>query len=604
MSKRIPIFVVTPDALVNMYKNNEEFNESNLVIFHEKRIPICKIFYKNVHIKANPYQLTGEKRNEAIAKNIFQYLIDEYISRYQKGNRAKTIDSQMQYIFNFIEWIDNVNKTSLPKSLNDAKVIFLNYSLYLKEKLRLDEISNFEGHVKHKAALKLLENVFLDSKGYIQDGQKLIQNKRAKASTSVSKFDLEYSYRFYYQFFNQTADFILNDKFFPLQLDINNNKIWTLPSKYRFIQDESQAPMAFNILNGSIKTEKEILQQYPEIKQQYARDNIRRFANTMDGANKYKSTQKLNLGLHALRAFYMLFLANTGMNDSTASTLKWNDDYKEERSLQKFRNIKYRAGNKFVEFQIRKSFIGQFSKFIKLRKYLLGDSNFEFLFFTGKADNIKIDKTMKYGGYSSWINRYFKKKIDKKLPDTTSRKMRVAKTKATIKQHGIIAASQVAQTSIDTLITHYQGTSKEDADTELSQYFNKLNGDVFSNKITDDNINVGHCSGNNSECKTGEGCLFCEHYRIHCDREDFQKLFSLEFIILECKYIAKDMEHFESNYRKTLVRIDEIVKNAIRTKKISKQDIEFYKNDVFENENLHPYWQHKLDTLILMGVMH
>ena len=73
MSKRIPIFVVTPDALVNMYKNNEEFNESNLVIFHEKRIPICKIFYKNVHIKANPYQLTGEKRNEAIAKNIFQY---------------------------------------------------------------------------------------------------------------------------------------------------------------------------------------------------------------------------------------------------------------------------------------------------------------------------------------------------------------------------------------------------------------------------------------------------------------------------------------------------------------------------------------------------
>lgn len=73
---------------------------------------------------------------------------------------------------------------------------------------------------------------------------------------------------------------------------------------------------------------------------------------------------------------------------------------------------------------------------------------------------------------------------------------------------------------------------------------------------------------------------------------------------MECKYIAKDMEHFESNYRKTLVRIDEIVKNAIRTKKISKQDIEFYKNDVFENENLHPYWQHKLDTLILMGVMH
>lgn len=71
MSKRIPIFVVTPDALVNMYKNNEEFNESNLVIFHEKRIPICKIFYKNVHIKANPYQLTGEKETKLLQKIFF-----------------------------------------------------------------------------------------------------------------------------------------------------------------------------------------------------------------------------------------------------------------------------------------------------------------------------------------------------------------------------------------------------------------------------------------------------------------------------------------------------------------------------------------------------
>lgn len=604
MNKRIPILIVSPEQLVAMYKNNEELIESNLVIFHEKRIPVCKIFYKNVRIIAYPYQLTGEKRNETIAKNIFQYLIDEYISRYQKGNRAKTIDLQMQYIFNFIDWIDNVNKTSLPKSLNDAKVIFLNYSLYLKERLRLNEISNLDGHVKHKAALSLLENIFLDKEGYIQDGQKLIQNKRVKASTFVFKFDFEYSYRFYYQFFNQTADFILNDEFFPLRLDINNNKIWTLPSKYRFIQKESHAPMAFNIFNGNIKTEKDILQQYPEIKPQYARDNIRKFANTMNEANKYRSTQKLNLGLHALRAFYMLFLANTGMNDSTASTLKWNDDYKEERSLQKFRNIKYRAGNKLVEFQIRKSFIGQFSKFIELRKYLLGDNEFDFLFFTGKANNIKIDKTMKDGGYSSWINRYFKKKIDKKLPNTTSRKMRVAKTKATIKQHGIITASQVAQTSIDTLITHYQGTSKEDADAELAQYFNEFNANIFSNKEADKTINVGHCSGNNSECKTGEGCLFCEYYRIHCDKEDFQKIFSLEFIILECKYISKDIKHFELNYRKTLDRIDEITKEAVKKKKIAKAVVEFYKRDVFEDENLHPYWQHKLDTLILMGVMH
>jgi len=607
MIKEIPIFIVTPEELLNIYKRNENFKESNLVIFHEKRIPICKIFYKNIHIRTYPYQLSGEKRNSPIAKKIFQFMIDDFIEKYQKGNRPNTIDLQIQYFFNFIDWIDKIN-SNLPETIGEAKNIFLNYGLFLKEQLRLNNISNFVGHVKHKAALRLLENIFSDKEGYIIDGNKIIQNKRIKSSTTVKKHDLEYSYKFYYQFFEIVSDFILTNKPYPLLLNVNNkNKIWVLPSRYRFITNEIQAPMAFNINNGNIKTLEEILNENNGIKIEYAKDNIRRFRNTINVANAYRSSQRLNLGLHALRAFYMLFLANTGMNDSTASTLPWNNDYNIEKSFQKFRNIKYRAGNKPVEFQIRKSFVSQFNKYIKLRSYLLGDKSFDFLFFTGKNNNIKIDKTMKDGGYSSWINRYFKQKINKSLPNITSRKTRVAKTKEVIKQYGIITASQMAQTSIDTLISHYQGTVQEEGESEISQYFEKLNNNIFIKNEADTTTIVGHCVSNSNkivkDCKIGEGCLFCEHYRLHNDKEDFQKILSLKFIILECKHIAKDVEHFEDNYRKEIKRIDKIIEIAITSKQIEKKTISFYQEDVFENENLHPYWQHKLDTLVSMGVL-
>ena len=48
----------------------------------------------------------------------------------------------------------------------------------------------------------------------------------------------------------------------------------------------------------------------------------------------------MELASHASKAFYMLFLTNTGMNDSTAATLLWDNQYSVDSLQQKFRNIK------------------------------------------------------------------------------------------------------------------------------------------------------------------------------------------------------------------------------------------------------------------------
>ena len=47
MSKleKLPVFFVTIETLVNMYKQNEEVKFENLVVITDQRIPICKVYY-------------------------------------------------------------------------------------------------------------------------------------------------------------------------------------------------------------------------------------------------------------------------------------------------------------------------------------------------------------------------------------------------------------------------------------------------------------------------------------------------------------------------------------------------------------------------------
>jgi hypothetical protein len=310
----------------------------------------------------------------------------------------------------------------------------------------------------------------------------------------------------------------------------------------------------------------------------------------------------------------MLFLANTGMNDSIAATLKWNSSYSIEKQRHKFRNIKYRAGNKIVEFEIGSGFVKDFKKFLELRSYILGEKSFEDLFFVGSRDNVSLSPRQRQGSFSSIINKRFKNHIDSDLPTITSRILRVNKTYQSIKQHGIIAASQLAQTSISTLIEHYQGASDELVTEEFGEYFNTLNDNLFNNSDEQIETAIGRCSSVNSPkqlkvpqnfigCDKKEGCLFCESYRLHAEKEDINKIFSLKYIINECKYIARDEEHFKSVYGVVLNRIDNISQELIQRNYVTKREMKEFEMDVFENENLHPYWEHKLKTLITMGVL-
>lgn len=614
--EKLPIFYVSVETLVNMYKRNEDIKFENLGIITDQRIPVCQVYYPEKKIIINPYTLKVNK--EKLIKwrqKIVQFIIDDIVLRYQKGQTNRTITTYTQKVFKFIDWVDN-NQIELNDDIQTAQNAFWQYTTFLKSKIRDGSYSHATAHSKHMYAYKLLNKIYQDKENIIAAGIRIIPNKRPNKVEKSQSEDQRYHYNFYYSFFNQVTDFLLENKPYPLKLHLPSGDIWCLPSsKSIFFTDGKEFPMAFDPYDGTVRSEDEIKKLFNLPFLRDARECRKDFLKLLNKHNHYYSDKRYKLGSLALKAFYILFLSNTGMNDSTAATLEWNSDFTVDKEKQKFKNIKYRAGNKLVEFQIQSKFLKDFKKFLLLREYLLNGKEFKYLFFTGYDNKVQLNPSQIKGAFSSIINIYFTKNIDHNLPRISSKQLRVNKTYQVIKTDGIIAASQLAQSSINTIINSYLGESQESSDIQFKKYFESLNKTIFNKSSNEQETAIGRCRKINhpdqefapskfqNSCDYKEGCLFCKHFGLHIDKTDLQKIYSLKYVINECKYIAKNEEHFLSVYGDVLNRIHNIEKEILNTKKISKETLIEYEKDVFENENLHPYWEYKLNTLLKIGVL-
>jgi len=613
--EKIPIFFLQLESLNKLYKKQENIKLDNIgIIVNNKKTILCQILYKEKELLRVPYSLKANKELLVPYRRvILKYTIENSITKYQLGLSSSSINGINSNIINFVNWLNDSN-LELNENINKATYIFREYIVFLKAKIRNNTICNATACKKQTEIYNMLYHIYDDKENRLGKSIGFIKrssNKFIKTEKSLQK-DQEYHYKFYYNLFHQISDFILDKKSFPLKLKLLNKEYWCLPSvKIFFKITDIDYHHAFNKETGDIKSTEHIMKEYT-LSYGYANAKRKNLVKSLATANKYQSKKKLFLASYGLQAFYILFLTNTGMNDSIAATLKWDDNYEVKQSRYRFKNIKYRAKNKLVEFEIGNNFVKDFQKFIRLREYLLCNTKFDYLFFVKSDISATLSTIQKDGTFSAVLNRRFKKILDTELPLIASRQLRVNKTYQTIKKHGVIAASQLAQTSINTLLKHYQGTSSELVELEFDKYFITLNNQLFMTKADQVETTVGWC--NNPEnpiqsllpeiltgCERKEGCLFCENYRLHQNEYDLNKLFSLKYIINESRYIAQNEEHFNSIYGGILKRINNIIE-LIRENKPD-IDIKALEEDVFENESLHPYWEHKLNTLISMGAL-
>jgi len=612
--EKIPVFFLELESLNKLYINQENMVLDNIgIVINNKRTILCQILYKEKKLLRTPYSLKVNK-NSLIPyrKVLLNYMVENSIKKYQLGLTASLINGINNSLIIFINWL-NDNNLELNENINHAAHILSEYIVFLKSRIRDSTLCNSSACKKQTDVYKMLFNVYNDQDNalgksanfIIRNSNKFIRTKKS------SQEDQRYHYEFYSNLFHQIADFILKKGSFPLKIDLLNQEYWCLPSRKMFFKmTDKNYPHAFDIKSGDIKDVKHIMKEY-NLSYGYANAQCNYLIKKLANDNKYQSNSKLSLAKYGLYAFYILFLTNTGMNDTIAATLKWSDDYEVEQERYRFKNIKYRANNKLVEFEIGSKFVKDFQKYIKLREYLLCDTNSDYLFFMGSGISSSLASIQKDGTFSARINKRFKNILDSELPLIASRQLRVNKTYQTIEKHGVIAASQLAQTSINTLLKHYQGTSSELVEEEFEKYFTTLNNTLFTDKEGVETT-VGWCNNPTNPkqtllpeiltgCENKEGCLFCENYRLHIDEYDINKLFSLKYVINECRYVAKNEEHFNSIYGGILKRLNNIF-GLIKEHKRD-IDLELLEKNVFEKEFLHPYWEHKLNTLISMGAL-
>jgi len=203
--EKLPIFFVSVEALVNIYKNTSEINFSQLGIITSKKICLSQILYTEKKLKTKPYGLYINKKTYVSKRKIFiEYIINEIIiPKYQLGQSSATLYTNISYIIQFVNWLNDESIEYIDNKIV-AKEIFLKYSYYLKTSMRNATLSQATAHVHQRRSLKLLRFITQDKENYIGSGIQLITNIRNNKTIKSTDKDREYHFNFYYKLFVTT----------------------------------------------------------------------------------------------------------------------------------------------------------------------------------------------------------------------------------------------------------------------------------------------------------------------------------------------------------------------------------------------------------------
>lgn len=337
-----------------------------------------------------------------------------------------------------------------------------------------------------------------------------------------------------------------------------------------------------------------------------------------------RSLAHLEMANIAVSCFFNMFIASTGLNLTTALSLRWSDNYLFKEKSQGIREVvvKPRANYNETPFSITAVFKPLLLKYLALRKYILNgrDSDYLFVVFAGKPRPC-FDKPEKLieSRYTALRDTIVRRSGVDYIP--TARELRATRSDFNIRKHGVFTAAELNGNSIETTLKHYSAGSQNRAASALSPFYSKVreaayalvkNTERTTVNISDEStspgdidIKTGHCSSFNEpelsiefndnaakpSCeKSVHGCLFCKNYRIHASKKDLRKLFSM----LECVYLikskARSLEHFEESWGAVIMRVNDIVDAILNKHPESSEMISKIQTEVSGEGELDPYW--------------
>lgn len=633
---------VNYDELLNMIieKERKNIDYSRIGIIYKKsknnlsHIMYERVIKKNFGNKGSKYFVDLKTFNSKKSK-----IVDDLIKvlcEHNVFNELKSIDTSnniINAIIYFINWV-NENLKNYPNTLEDGINCFLQYKIYLKTLIKTGIIVSYTAHFKSVWALNILRISVNDNDEVMAKDIKVIRGQQTKnndfSSTSKSQKQFEYAFTFYYSFFNQVSDFLLEKKSYPYSISLVRGPATINPTLRSNViasyQDYKNGNIAINHLDGHILGDDEIEQITSVLigkKRSNKKDNIKSARKKLlkilpEVNDNFCHEYRLGLAKRAMDAWYMIMLAITGANDSSVGKLKWNDDFFIEKDGYNFSAIKSRANNKVVFFRIRKAFKSAFLKFTKLRKFALNGNECEYLFFGGYSKTSKVVQNQIQGTRSAEIYKTFLS-IDNELPSILSRDFRKDYGNDFYKKKNFFVSSVALQHNPSTHLQHYSGETKEEKAKQIQNFFTSMHTTVLNNTNSDmQKTATGNCDCTDElipkpvaqniivepECMDQKSCLWCIHYKIHNNEEDIRKLMSLKYIIIEVSLSrAENKEHYNEVMNPWLDRIDSICKEIISFDSNAELLIDNIWKEVKYEGKLSSYWLRWLNLLDDLGVL-
>lgn len=548
-------------------------------------------------------------------RKLIQIISDEFA---YSGSSEITLFNQSRHFLSFIKWADSNGYSNFFDSKDKARAAFSSFVNNLKDKLSRNELSGHSATIIQNIALSYLEK-FHNAEN-LAVGIPIIYGTIADNYTSPPSEDSQNKVLLLCEhLFDGISDFILNNKPFPYKLNVSKHIGWKNNSFYIFPLIEwavtpqnykEKQGLVWNQDEGRLNSTEEIKGLYKSYKNAWRA--IYNAQNLIDEANSNQyCTHRLRLATVAHHAFAIIFLATTGMNRESMLNLLWDDNYETSSERQGFRTIKHRAGNKPCNFELSIGMMPKFKKFLELRKYLLNDRHCEYLFIS--LGTHCSQNPMQLSGQSIYNIFQTLQNIDPSISKITPREWRAAKSDWLVRNIDVSTAALMLQNSEQVLLKHYTAGSETDHLNELSKFFGEVSNFVLEKTEKSDGnaSSVGVCldygkpnSLDNApvkvNCKSPEGCLFCDKYRIHADEKDTRKLVSCRYCLQKTAQLSNNKEDFDKVFRKIFQRIEDLLKEIEEIKPgLTTKIIE----EVEEMGELDHYWARKLELLFDLGLV-
>jgi integrase len=386
--------------------------------------------------------------------------------------------------------------------------------------------------------------------------------------------------------------------------------------------ESSRGLVAWNLETGEIRSYKELCERVKAQGRKCFRQNAynvrRTAAGHLEAANKRHSALRREHALTAALAFAALFLAETGINVAPLQAMKWSPELSESLESasvvrQKFRAVKYRAGGKEIGFTVSIAFMHKLKTYLELRKYLVQGSPFNALF-VGRGLG-SGDETVALS--SEFLVQFYARLegFGVTLPRVTARQLRAAKQDWAMSNHDPAVAAELMGTTLETAIRAYSNGTASAQRAEFGALFASIEKTILG---AEEPLPPGSIEGAlgacvdfqhpepispeapvKPDCKSSEGCLFCDKYKAHADETDVRKLLSCRHCVRLTCHHARDVEQYERTFGPVLRRVDFILDEV---RKRDSALVVRLEKDVDVEGNLDPFWASKLEMLIELGI--